>query len=61
MDEFKVEITNSGYDKSCKLITVPDGTTTLTKHYLYQMPWTNFLIRRWVKSAKKTLKSIRGK
>jgi hypothetical protein len=60
MSEFKVEITNTGWDKSCKLVSVTDGNTTLTKHYLYQTPWTNFLIRRWVKSAKKTLKSIRG-
>jgi len=57
---FKVEIVNRGSDGEIKLVTVEGYGIILSKFYLYNMPWTNWRIRRFVKNAKKTIREIAG-
>jgi len=56
--EFKVEVDNIGSDGTTKRIHVSGHGITLTNYYLYYTPITNWRMRRWVKSAKKTIKRM---
>lgn len=57
--EFTVEIENRGSDGEIKKAIVTGYGITLTRYWLYNSPWRNWAIRRFVKNAKKTIREIK--